>query len=214
MHSIQYLYSMEIPSKLLELAVNEFSRLPGVGKKTALRYALHLLRTDPAQVKQFSQTMHNLRENIHFCRECHNISDDTLCGICARPSRDRSILCIVQDVRDVMAIENTGFFKGVYHVLGGLISPVDGIAPSQLFLETLPARASAASEVILALSSSMEGETTAFYIARKLQSIPVTISTLARGVAVGDELEYTDELTLGKSLQNRIPYPLNTAISS
>ena len=205
---IHYFYPVELPSKLLDTAVNEFSRLPGVGRKTALRYALHLLRNEKDSSHNLAHSILNMRTQIKFCSQCYNISDTEICSICVNPSRDKKVICVVQDVRDVMAIENTGMYRGVYHVLGGLISPIDGIGPSDLFIDALLKRLSSdeASEVIFALSATTEGDTTAFYLSRKLQALPVTISTLARGVPVGDELEYTDEVTLGRSLQNRVPY--------
>ena len=201
-----YFSAVELPSKLLESAVNEFARLPGVGRKTALRYVLHLLRSEQATAKNLAQSILSMREQIKFCSECYNISDAVLCGICSNTLRDKKIICVVQDVRDVMAVENTGLFKGVYHVLGGLISPMEGIGPSDLFIDALVKRAEGAGEIILALSATAEGDTTAFYVARKLQPLNIEVSTLARGVPVGDELEYTDEITLGRSLQNRVPY--------
>jgi recombination protein RecR len=200
---------VELPSKLLEGAVNEFARLPGVGRKTALRYVLHLLRNEQAVAHNLAQSILSMRGEIKFCKECCNIADTEICGICMNPVRDKKMICVVQDVRDVMALENTGMYKGVYHVLGGLISPLEGIGPSELFIDPLIQRAGSASEVILALSATTEGDTTSFYLARKLQSTNVEISTLARGVPVGDELEYTDEITLGRSLQNRVPYQKN-----
>jgi len=198
---------MELPSKLLESAVNEFARLPGVGRKTALRYVLHLLRSENEVVGGLAQSIIRLKEHIKFCKECYNVSDAEICGICTNSSRDKKLICVVQDVRDVMAIENTGLYKGVYHVLGGLISPIEGIGPADLFIDALIQRAGKdVTEVILALSGTTEGDTTSFYLARKLQALHVEISTLARGVPVGDELEYTDEVTLGRSLQNRVKY--------
>ena len=198
---------MELPSKLLENAVNELSRLPGVGKKTALRYALHLLRREKEGAEALASSIHNMRQQIQFCKTCYNISDTEVCSICSNPVRNTGIICVVQDIRDVMAVENTGMFKGRYHVLGGLISPIDGIGPNDLFIDSLLGRInSEIKEVILALSATTEGDTTTFYLARKLQATGVEISTLARGVPVGDELEYTDEITLGRSLQNRVPY--------
>ncbi|MGZ3864647.1 MAG: recombination mediator RecR [Bacteroidia bacterium] len=197
---------MELPSKLLESAVNEFARLPGVGRKTALRYVLHLLRSEHTSATNLAQAVLSMRQQIKFCKECYNISDSDTCGICSNTTRDKKLICVVQDVRDVMAVENTGLFKGVYHVLGGLISPIEGIGPSDLFIDDLVKRAASADEIILALSATTEGDTTSFYLSRKLHPLSVEISTLARGVPVGDELEYTDEVTLGRSLQNRVPY--------
>lgn len=198
---------MELPSKLLDSAVNEFARLPGVGRKTALRYVLHLLRSENATATGLAQSIVRMKEHIKFCKECFNVSDAEICGICNNTNRDKKTICVVQDVRDVMAIENTGLFKGVYHVLGGLISPMEGIGPADLFIDALMLRAAnGVDEIILALSGTTEGDTTSFYLARKLQGLNIEISTLARGVPVGDELEYTDEITLGRSLQNRVPY--------
>lgn len=197
---------VELPSKLVESAVNEFARLPGVGRKTALRYVLHLLRSEHTSAANLAQAVLSMRQQIKFCKECYNISDSETCGICSNSTRDKKLICVVQDVRDVMAVENTGLFKGVYHVLGGLISPIEGIGPSDLFIDDLVKRAASADEIILALSATTEGDTTSFYLSRKLQPLNVEISTLARGVPVGDELEYTDEVTLGRSLQNRVPY--------
>jgi recombination protein RecR len=202
---------VELPSKLLDSAVNEFSRLPGVGRKTALRYVLHLLRNEKDSSHNLAQSILNMRTQIKFCNNCYNVSDTEVCSICTNNMRDKKIICVVQDVRDVMAIENTGMYRGVYHVLGGLISPIDGIGPSDLFIDALLKRIAEneTNEIIFALSGTTEGDTTAFYLSRKLQPLPVSISTLARGVPVGDELEYTDEVTLGRSLQNRVPYQKN-----
>ena len=202
---------MELPSKLLDSAVNEFSRLPGVGRKTALRYVLHLLRNEKDSSHNLAQSILNMRTQIKFCTNCYNVSDTEVCSICTNTMRDKKIICVVQDVRDVMAIENTGMYRGVYHVLGGLISPMDGIGPADLFIDALLKRITEneTSEIIFALSGTTEGDTTAFYLSRKLQPLSVSISTLARGVPVGDELEYTDEVTLGRSLQNRVPYHKN-----
>jgi recombination protein RecR len=199
---------MEFPSKIIEAAVQEFSRLPGVGKKTALRYVLHILRRDPLMAQSISEVLHQIQNNVVFCKECHNISDQELCAICSNTNRNNEMLCVVQDIKDVMAIESTGIFRGKYHVLGGLISPLDGIGPQQLHLETLIEKVhrGEVKEVILALSATLEGETTSFYIFKKLHEFPVTLSTLARGITIGDEIEYADEITLGKSLQNRMPY--------
>jgi recombination protein RecR len=199
---------VELPSKLLDNAVNEFSRLPGVGRKTALRYVLHLLRNEKDSSHNLAQSILNMRTQIKFCSNCYNVSDTEVCSICTNASRDKKIICVVQDVRDVMAVENTGMYKGLYHVLGGLISPIDGIGPSDLFIDALLKRIenTEINEIIFALSATIEGDTTAFYLCRRLQVLNVSISTLARGVPVGDELEYTDEVTLGRSLQNRVPY--------
>lgn len=202
---------MNFSSKLIENAVNEFSKLPGVGKKTALRYVLHLMRQAPNEVEKFSSSLLKLKSELKQCKQCHNISDHEICEICANPKRDLSIVCVVEDIRDVMAIENTQQYKGVYHVLGGIISPMDGIGPGDLKIESLvdKAKAGSVSEVIMALSTTMEGETTNFYIYKRLKEFNITISTIARGVAMGDELEYTDEVTLGRSIINRTPYENN-----
>ena len=195
-------------SKLLENAVNEFAKLPGIGKKTALRLALHLLKQDEEAVRQFGQAMIQLRSELIYCRECHNLSDTEICEICANQRRDHSIICVVETVRDVMSIEDTMQYQGVYHVLGGIISPMDGVGPADLTIESLERKVAkgAISEIILALSANMEGDTTNFYIYRKLKNFPVIISTLARGLSVGDELEYADQITLGRSLVNRLPF--------
>ena len=195
-------------SKLLENVVGEFSRLPGIGKKTALRMALHLLRQDEESVRQFGQAVIQLRSEVMYCRDCHNLSDTEVCEICSDPRRDHSIVCVVETVRDVMSIENTMQYQGVYHVLGGVISPMDGIGPADLTVESLEHRISGGtvSEMILALSTTMEGDTTNFYIYRKVKHLPVIISTLARGLAIGDELEYADQVTLGRSIVNRTPF--------
>lgn len=196
------------PSKLLENAVNEFAKLPGIGRKSALRLVLHLLRQDIESVNAFGNSLIQLRRDIKHCRVCHNISDTETCQICANPARNRSVICVVENIRDVLSIENTQQFNGLYHVLGGIISPMDGIGPAELEIDSLVKRASYEEtvEIILALSTTMEGDTTNFYIYRKLKDKPVKISTLARGVSIGDELEYTDEITLGRSLINRVPY--------
>ncbi|MXV15905.1 recombination mediator RecR [Hufsiella ginkgonis] len=199
---------MNFSSRLLESAVDEFARLPGVGRKTALRLVLHLLNRPEAEVERFSLSMTSLRSGIRFCKVCHNISDQLVCGICTATRRDRSLVCIVEDIRDVMAIENTNQYQGVYHVLGGVISPMDGIGPSDLNIATLVERVQAGEikEVILALSATMEGDTTIFYIYKKLKDLPVRISAIARGIAFGGELEYVDEITLGRSIATRVPY--------
>lgn len=196
------------PSKLLENAVNEFSKLPGIGRKSALRLVLHLLRQDVEAVNFFGNSMIQLRNEIKHCKICHNISDTDICQICNNHSRNRSVICVVENIRDVMSVENTQQFNGLYHVLGGIISPMDGIGPAELEIESLVKRVEQGDviEVILALSTTMEGDTTNFYIFRKLKDKQIKISTLARGVSVGDELEYTDEITLGRSLTNRVPY--------
>ena len=195
-------------SKLLENAVNEFSKLPGIGKKTALRMALYLLKQDEESVRQFGQALIQLRSEVVYCKECHNLSDTEVCEICSSPRRDHSIVCVVETVRDVMSIENTMQYQGVYHVLGGIISPMDGIGPSDLTIDSLTQKVADGkiSEIILALSATMEGDTTNFYIYRKIKNFTVVVSTLARGLAVGDELEYADQVTLGRSIVNRMPF--------
>ena len=195
-------------SKLLENVVSEFSKLPGIGKKTALRMALHLLKQDEESVRQFGQAVIQLRNEVMYCRECHNLSDTELCDICSSPRRDHSTVCVVETIRDVMSIENTMQYQGVYHVLGGVISPMDGIGPADLTIESLERKVAAGmvSEVILALSTTMEGDTTNFYIYRKIKNDAVIVSTLARGLSVGDELEYADQVTLGRSIVNRMPF--------
>ena len=194
------------PSKLLENAVNEFSKLPGVGKKTALRLVLHLLKKDTDEVLRFSRALTQLREEVKHCRICRNISDNDICNICSNPSRDHRMVCVVENIRDVMSIENTQQYRGVYHVLGGIISPMDGIGPADLEIDSLQARVEKGEtdEVIFALSTTMEGDSTNFYIFKKLKDYKVKITTLARGVSVGDEIEYTDEITLGRSIVNRM----------
>lgn len=197
-------------SKLLQAAVEEFSSLPGIGKKTALRLVLHLLRQDLPDVSRFSEAMIRLRKEVIYCQTCHNISDQALCEICRSPRRDKSLICVVEDIRDVIAIENTGQFQGLYHVLGGIISPIDGIGPSDLNIDSLANRvgetAASIKEVILALSTTMEGDTTNFYIFKRLKPYHVKISVIARGIAIGDELEYADEITLGRSILNRTAF--------
>jgi recombination protein recR len=195
-------------SSLLEEAVTELSRLPGVGRKTALRLALHLLRRDERETDNLSNALSRLRHEVRYCRQCHNISETELCPVCSSPLRDSRTVCVVENVKDVMSIENTSSFNGVYHVLGGLISPVDGIGPDSLEIASLVERVAAGGvdEIILALSATMEGDTTNYYIFRRLASLPVRITQLARGVSVGNEIEYTDEITLGRSLINRIPF--------
>ena len=196
------------PSRLLENAVQEFARLPGIGRKTALRLVLHLLREPTADVEHFADAVATMRREVKYCRCCHNISDTELCPICADSRRDAATICVVENIQDVMAIENTQQFHGRYHVLGGLISPMDGIGPSKLEIESPVERVAegGVSEVILALSSTMEGDTTNFYIYRKLAPSNVRVSIIARGIAVGNELEYTDEVTLGRSILNRTPF--------
>ena len=198
----------QYPSRLLERAVQEFSQLPGIGRKTALRLVLHLLRQDADDVFQFTDAISRMKEEVKFCKVCHNISDQDVCPICSNDRRDSSTICVVENIQDVMAVENTQQFTGLYHVLGGLISPMDGIGPADLEIESLVSRVSDGhvKEVILALSSTMEGDTTNFYIFRKLAPYDVKISIIARGIAVGNELEYTDEVTLGRSILNRTPF--------
>ncbi len=198
----------KFPSVLLENAVNEFSKLPGIGRKTALRLALHLLRQDKESVENFANAITTLKNEVRYCSCCHNISDTNICPICADTSRDSSTICVVENVKEVMAIENTMQFKGLYHVLGGIISPIDGIGPSDIEIGSLVERVKQGTikEVILALSATMEGDTTNFYIFRKLQSYDTKVSIIARGVSVGDEIEYADEVTLGRSIINRTPF--------
>lgn len=195
-------------SRLLEDAVSEFAKLPGIGAKTALRLVLHLLKQDNALVSQFTNSITELKNNIKYCKTCHNLSDTDVCSICSDTHRDHSIVCVVETVRDVMSIENTQQFQGVYHVLGGIISPMDGIGPADLTILQLEQRIAEGSvrEVILALSATLEADTTNFYIFKKLQKYSIPFTTLARGVAFGDELEYTDTVTLGRSLLNRTPF--------
>ena len=199
---------MELPSKLVENAVNEMAHLPGIGKRTALRLVLHLLKQPLEQTEGLTNALATMRKDIQFCQTCHTISDAEICGICANSSRDKSIICVVEDVRDVMALENTGMFKGVYHVLGGKISPIEGIGPSQLKIASLieKAKEGIVAEIIFALSSTMEGDTTNFYIYKQIKHLAIKTSTIARGIAVVDELEYADDVTLGRSLLNRIPF--------
>ncbi|MFN4762742.1 recombination mediator RecR [Gillisia sp. Q332] len=199
---------MDFSSKLLEQAVAEMSQLPGVGKRTALRLVLHLLKQPAEQTTQLSEALVNLRTKIKLCNNCHNISDTALCEICSNQNRVREIVCVVEDIRDVMAIENTSQYRGLYHVLGGKISPMDGIGPSQLTIKSLidKVKAGEIEEIIFALSSTLEGDTTNFYIFKQLEGIKVKTSTIARGISVGDELEYADEVTLGRSITNRIPF--------
>lgn len=199
---------MEFSSKLLERAVNEVSQLPGIGKRTALRLVLHLLKQNKEQTVFLTQALSAMREEIKFCESCHNISDMAVCEICANVSRNHQIVCVVEDIRDVMAIENTGQFRGIYHVLGGKISPIDGIGPSQLKIASLVEKVKSGnlSEIIFALSSTMEGDTTNFYIFKQIKDFKILTSTIARGIAVGDELEYADEITLGRSILQRVPF--------
>jgi recombination protein RecR len=198
---------MIFSSALIENAVNEFARLPGIGKKTALRLVLHLLKQDPAQVKLFGDVVTRMREQIKFCKICHNVSDQEICSICGNPSRNKALVCVVENIRDVMAIENTQQFNGTYHVLGGIISPIDGVGPEQLNIYSLVDRAQqqGIEEIIMALSPTIEGDTTIYYLSKKLKEFPVKITTIARGIAFGGELEYADEMTLARSISNRLP---------
>ncbi|MEE4116899.1 MAG: recombination mediator RecR [Marinilabiliaceae bacterium] len=201
----------EFPSRLLENAVSEFSSLPGIGRKTALRLVMHLLRQSEIDVERFGENIIRLKKEVHYCSKCHNISDSEICDICNDSTRDESLLCVVENIRDVIAIENTGQYRGLYHVLGGIISPMDGIGPSDLNITSLEEKVKSGTirEVILALSTTMEGDTTNFYIYRKIGLNKLKITTLSRGVAIGDELEYTDEITLGRSIINRTPFGNN-----
>ncbi|MDE5418019.1 recombination mediator RecR [Labilibaculum sp. DW002] len=199
------------PSKLLENAVNEFSKLPGIGRKTALRLVLHLLNQPKEDVHLFGSSIIQLRDEIKHCTSCYNISDTSMCDICASPKRDKTTICVVESIRDVMSIERTQQYNGIYHVLGGIISPMDGIGPSDLRIQPLIEKADKEdlTEIILALSTTMEGDTTNFYLYKKLKPHQVSVTTIARGVSIGDELEYTDEITLGRSLLNRMPFNQN-----
>jgi recombination protein RecR len=196
------------PSKLLENAVNEFASLPGVGRKTAFRLVMNLLRRNSEEVRRFGETLIKLHEEIHYCKICHNISDTEICNICNDKNRDKTLICVVENIQDVLAIENTRQFKGVYHVLGGIISPVDGIGPADLKIDSLEEKLKPGGiiEIIFALSTTMEGDTTNYYLYKRLNRYNVQLTTLARGVAIGDELEYTDEITLGRSITNRTPF--------
>lgn len=198
----------QYPSQLLERAVEAFSQLPGVGRKTALRLVLHLLRQSTEDVDSFANAVIHVKHDVKYCKVCHNISDNEVCSICSDPRRDASVVCVVENIQDVMAIENTQQFHGLYHVLGGIISPMDGIGPHDLEIESLVERVEEGTvkEIILALASTMEGDTTNFYISRKLKDTGVKLSVIARGISVGDELEYTDEVTLGRSILNRTPF--------
>lgn len=197
-----------LPSKLLEKAVEEFSKLPGIGKRTALRFALHLLNQPKEEVRNLSSAIDQMMEGIKFCKRCHCISDNEVCEICSNPKRQSDVICVVENILGVMAIENTAQFNGLYHVLGGVISPIEGIGISDLNIASLVERVEREQvrEVILALPTTMEGDTTNFYIHKQLQNFPVTVSTIARGVAIGDNLEYADEITLGRSIVNRLPF--------
>lgn len=202
----------EIPSKLIENAVREISKLPGIGRKTALRLALHLLREDQEATRALAESLIDLRTKIRYCEKCHNVSDLTLCNICGSAQRDQSVVCIVEDIPDVLAIENTAQYRGLYHVLGGLISPMEGVGPGELNIGSLIDRIRNSGgeirEIIFALSPTMEGDTTAFYISKKLKDVPLKISAIARGIPIGGNLEYADEVTLGRSIQSRTVYEL------
>lgn len=198
----------EFPSRLLENAVNEFASLPGVGRKTAFRLVMNLLRRDSEEVRKFGESILKLHEEIHYCRICNNISDTEICNICTDENREKNVICVVENIQDVMAIENTRQFRGLYHVLGGIISPIDGIGPSDLKIDSLEEKVKKGDikEIIFALSTTMEGDTTNFYLYKRLNRYDIILTTLARGVAMGDELEYTDEITLGRAINNRNPY--------
>lgn len=198
----------QYPSTLLEKAVTEFAKLPGIGRKTALRLVLHMLRMSEEDVDRFANAITTLRKEVRYCKICHNISDTDVCPICSDPRRERNTICVVENIRDVMAVENTMQYRGLYHVLGGVISPIDGIGPADIEIESLVERVAEGEieEVIFALGSTMEGDTTNFYISRKLAPYPVKLSVIARGIAVGDELEYADEVTLGRSIRDRVPF--------
>ena len=200
--------NLNYPSRLLEAAVNEFATLPGIGHKTALRLVLHMLRQDSAALETFGNTIIRLGTELRFCKVCRNICDEDICPICSDKRRDQSIICVVENIKDIMIIENTQQYRGVYHVLGGIISPMDGMGPSDLNISSLEERVKKGGirELILALSATMEGDTTNFYLYRRLSTFKIEFSTLARGVSIGDELEYTDEITLGRSILNRIPF--------
>jgi recombination protein RecR len=205
---LPFWFAMDFSSKLLENAVNEMSQLPGIGKRTALRLLLHLLKQPKEQALRLSKSLQQMRDEINFCVNCHNISDTERCEICANPSRNEKIVCVVEDIRDVMAIENTSQYRGHYHVLGGKISPMDGIGPSELNIISLveKVKAGVIDEIIFALSSTLEGDTTNFYIFKQIEPYDILTTTIARGISVGDELEYADEVTLGRSIINRIPF--------
>ena len=197
---------MQFSSSLLENAVNEFAKLPGIGRKTALRLVLHLLKQEPGEVNQFSEVVNRMRSEIKFCQRCHNVADGDICSICSNSMRKQDMICVVENIRDVIALESTQQFNGTYHVLGGVISPLDGIGPSQLNIDSLVGRIikEGAAEVIFALSPTIQGDTTIYYIQKKLP-VGTRVTTIARGIAFGGELEYADEMTLGRSLQNRLP---------
>ena len=196
----------QYPSRLLERAVDEFAKLPGIGRRTALRLVLKLLKQKPEEAHALADSLKKLVDEVKYCKVCHNISDTDVCDICGNPLRDRTKICVVENVRSVLSVERTGAYRGLYHVLGGVISPMDGIGPSQLEIDSLVERVNSdgVQEVIFALSPTMEGDTTNFYISRRLEGLPVRLTTLARGVSVGDELEYTDEITLGRSITERV----------
>ena len=202
---------MEFSSKLLQNAVREVAQLPGIGRRTALRLVLHLMRQPESQTTQLTKALNDMREQINFCNSCHNISDAAVCDICSNPNRNPSVICVVEDIRDVLAIEGTACFKGVYHVLGGKISPMDGVGPSDINIKSLVQKveSGAVKEIIFALSSTMEGDTTNFYIYKQIQDSGVVMSTIARGISVGDEIEYADEVTLGRSITNRVPFEIS-----
>ena len=202
---------MEFSSKLLQSAVDEVAQLPGIGRRTALRLVLHLMRQPDSQTLHLTEALQKMRQNINFCKNCHNISDSELCEICINTNRQQDVVCVVEDIRDVMAIESTSSYRGVYHVLGGKISPMDGVGPHDLKINSLieKVRLGNTKELIFALSSTMEGDTTNFYIFKQIQDTEVVISTIARGISVGDELEYADEVTLGRSITDRIPFELS-----
>jgi len=199
---------MNFSSKLIQDAVEQFAKLPGIGRKSAMRLALHLLKMDKDEVRSCGEAVFDLRDKINYCQECHNISDMDICELCSNPSRESSTLCVVEDIRDVIAIENTHQFKGKYHVLGGIISPMDGVGPADLNIESLVSKVAQGNikEIIMALSTTMEGDTTNFYIFKRLKEFDIKMSVIARGISVGDELEYADEVTLGRSIVNRTPY--------
>jgi len=207
---------MKFSSQLIEQAVESFNSLPGIGRKSALRLALHLLNKDPQWVQKFSDSFVNLRNKLKECTVCHNLGDQEICAICQDPKRDRNVICIVESIRDLIAIEETGLFHGKFHVLGGLISPIDGIGPDDLHLDDLPNRIQEAQvkEVIMAISPNIEGETTMYYISRKLGELDIKITTIARGISFGGDLEYADEITLGRSIVSRVPYHQYTEVSN
>ena len=215
-HISHYSMNSPYPSTLLENAVNEFAKLPGIGKKSALRLVLHLLRQDEVKVVNFAEAIVKLKQEVKYCKKCNNISDTDLCEICADGSRNKSLICVVENIKEVMAIERTGQFKGLYHVLGGSISPIDGIGPSDIEIASLEERVKIGEieELVLALSATMEGDTTNFYIFRKLQPHNVKVSIIARGVSIGDEIEYADEVTLGRSILNRTPFDESYKLAS